>query len=74
MLLRTKQHVTAVVPTQDYSVLNINWEGIMVKPSQHFETVCKQEQRTVISCVKDTEVPPYCGKEIRSICPDKCLK
>jgi hypothetical protein len=43
VLLYTKQHVTSAVPTQYYNVLNINWEGIMVRPSQHFETVCKQE-------------------------------
>jgi len=74
MVLCTKQHVTSAVPAQYYNVLNINWDGIMVRPSQHFETVCKQEQRTVISYVKDTEVPPYFGKEICSLYPDKCLK
>lgn len=74
MLLCTKKHVTSTVPTQYYNVLNINWEGIMFRPSQHFDTVCEQEQRTAVSCVKDTGVPPYCGKEIRSTCPEKCLK
>jgi len=43
MLLCTKKHVTSAVSTRYYNVLYVNWEGIMVRTSQHFDTVCKQE-------------------------------
>jgi len=39
MLLWTKQHVTSAVPTRNYNVLNINWKGIMVRPSQLWDSL-----------------------------------